>query len=189
MKSKFVWIAAGVILVIGAGAGYAITSRDKAAAPTVTTQNTQSNNQAEADGIKTACDIFTQEIAADILGHNAKKVDLPSEAQVSTEDISVSNCGYDNGSGDIKSFETANVLVRAAKNKASYETNKFGFESGNPSGQGVTLNGIGDRAVYEPSLGQVYVLVDGGKYWIIAQAGDHNAALSEKLARAVVQKL
>lgn len=194
MRSMSLW-AVGIVVVGMLGLGvYFVAKPEKAVAPQ---GSSESNSQeAEIGASKTACDIFTEEIAKKVLGASATKTELPSGAQVSNEDISVTNCLYDNGSDDVKRLITANVLVRGAKNRPAYATNQFGYEDTKKSatnGQStVEINGIGDAAWFNPALGQINIFVNDGKYWIIAQAGGGvkgERALGEKLARAIVENL
>lgn len=195
MNKIVIWIAGAVITIAAVGAGvYLVVIKDGSGA--TSTQNVQTGDQAQAGATKTACDVYTLDIAKAILGDGARKSDLPSSAQTSSADVSVSNCSFEADQG--QALLIANVLVRGAKNAGAYSTNEFGFNGNqnrsNFEGSGISygpaepISGLGDAAFYDPDFEQVNVLVNDGQYWIIAQA-DGGRAKAEQLAKAIVEKL
>lgn len=189
MKRTAVW-AILVVAVIVSAALLVVTKNnaDKNKGDDVST-----GQQADAGGTKKACDVFTLDIAKQVLGDQAKQSDMGGTGHVSTDDISVSSCIYETGSGN--GVLIANALVRAAKNKDAYQSNTYGFENareqGTEPGKKVSskkISGLGDDAYFNPSTKQVNVLVNNGQYWLILQVGGEQAP-AEKLGNALVSKL
>lgn len=189
MKRKTAW----VILAIAAVAGIAVLVMTKQNAENPKGENMATGQQADAGGTKKACDVFTQDIAKQVLGDQAAQSDASGSGQASSDDISVSTCLYEVGSG--RSVTIATLLVRGAKKAQAYQSNSYGFQ--NTRDQGTSpdekvasekLSGLGDDAYFNPSTKQVNVLVNKGQYWIIVQVTNDQAA-AEKLAHAVVSKL
>lgn len=189
MKRTVVW-AILVVAVIVSAALLVVTKNnaDKNKGDDITT-----GQQADAGGTKKACDVFTLDVAKQVLGDQAKQSESSGNSQASTDDISVTSCIYEAGSG--RDVIIANALVRGAKNKAAYQSNTYGFEStreqGTEPGQKVNsqkINSLGDDAYFNPSTKQVNVLVNNGQYWLILQVGGEQAP-AEKLGNALVSKL
>lgn len=185
MKRRIVWIlliaaaAFGVILLVATKNNFGKADEVK------------SGQYAEAGSTKTACDVFSLDIAQQILGSDAKLADIDENNKLSTENISVTNCAYKVG-GDAS---TANVMIRAAKNKEAYQLNAFGFETARDQRTGTDqkvesskLNGLGDEAYYKPATQQVSVLVNNGEYWVITQVGNNHMA-AQNLAHSITSKL
>lgn len=182
----WIWVAGAIVIVAIGGGIYLVTQKDDKGGSTTTTVAT--GDQANAGATKTACDIFTDSVAKQVLGEGAMKSEVPGGGAASTDDISVTQCMYEIGEG--RDIVVANILVRGAKNKDAYESNKFGFEStksqdGNPAQD---IAGLGEAAYYNTGYKQTNVLIDGGRYWIIVQAGN-TREMSEQLAKEVVKNL
>jgi hypothetical protein len=193
MKNSMLRVIISVLVVLAGAGAYVATRPDDEKVDTATTT---SSDNVDVGATKEACEIFTEAVAKDVLGANAQKTETPVPTSAATADIGVTQCLYDNGSDDIQKLATASVLVRAAKNTSVYTTNEYGFndtKTSATSGQAaVDITGIGDKAWFNPSIGQVNVLVEGGKYWLIVSVGDGvkgTRELGEKLARAVVANL
>lgn len=185
MKS-WVWVICAIVIVAVGGGIYLVTQKDNTGNPT--TSSVATGDQADAGATKTACDIFTDTVAKQVLGAGAVKSEIPGGGVASTDDISVTQCMYEVGEG--RDIVIANILVRGAKNKNAYESNKFGFEStksqdGNPAED---ISGLGEAAYYNTGYKQTNVLINGGQYWIIIQAGN-TREMSEQLAKEVVKNL
>lgn len=190
MKKLWVIIASGVVVLALGGVIYMMGKPANVGQVGTNNDTVKTGKDAADGGTKTACELFTSTIAKKVLGEKAEKSDaIASDNQSSTENIIVSNCGYDAGK------TIANVLVRGAKNEQAYSTNIYGFDSTETQGIGqddkvksITISNLADKAYYNPAFKQVNVLVENGKYWIIVQAGQEQA-LAEQLARAVVAQL
>lgn len=192
MKTKIlIAIALGFVV----GAAVIVMFRDDEATAPASSQEVNTGQEAEAGATKVACDVFTAEIAQEVLGEDAKKGELPAAATGSTDDVSVSNCLYEADDPSSRGIITANILVRGGKTESGKSSNQFGFEN-NKTAEGrespiEDINGLGDGAYYDKDLNQVNVLLSGGTYWVIISADDpadkKDKAASEKLARAVVE--
>lgn len=191
MKSK-VLVAIALALLIGV-ATFVMTRDD--GSPPSSSQEVSIGEEAEGEATKVACDVFTAEIAQEILGTGAKKGELPAAAAGSTDDVSVSNCLYETDDPNSRGLLTANILVRGGKTDSGKSSNQFGFEN-NKTAEGretpvEEISGLGEGAYYDKDLNQVNVLLFGGAYWVIVSADDpadkDDKAASEKLARAVIE--
>ncbi|MEK7447784.1 MAG: hypothetical protein AAB632_03290 [Patescibacteria group bacterium] len=170
MNKIAVWIIGGIIVVGGIAAVFVYTNKSVNITNTDTGQTTEVKTGDNAIVSVDACDILTQDIAKNILGDAAKKGDLP-ESQASTKDVSVSSCVYTaridaNGAVSISNTKGASVLVRAAKTNAGSDSNKSQFGTNKPAGV-QDVDGIGDKAFFNPAYGQLNVL-KGGNWYIIA---------------------
>jgi hypothetical protein len=188
MKRKLVWglLAAAVIVTV-----ITVVLVNRRSGPAG--EKLATGTQADAGNTKKACDIFTLDVAQQVLGDHAEAGDTAGNNQASSDDISVSTCVYQAGSGaDVK---IATVLVRGAKNNQGYQSNKTGFQEtrnqGTSADQEVVsqkITGVGDDAYFNPATRQVSVLVNKGQYWVITSVANDKTA-SQKLAQALVSKL
>lgn len=189
-------IIAGVlvaILAIGGGIYYVTLQKDDGSPATTTEVAT--GEHAEVGETKESCELLTAEIAKTVLGEGAAKAELPAGAQVSNNDVSVTNCLYEAGSG--AQIATVNMLARGAKTAAGQESNRFGFEgiqdrsnfegTGMEHGPTQPISGLGDAAFFDPDFEQVNVLVEDGNYWLIIQG--ETRAQSEQIARLVLENI
>lgn len=178
----------GIVITAGAAGWLLVLSQ---AQPANNPNNDQASNSSQAT--KSACDLFSQDIAASVLGATAQKSTGTNDDLVATDEINVSSCHYDNAATEPSNLVSASLMLRAARSEAHFGTNKLGFETtrgtDTDSTANQTIDNLGEAAFYNPGFGQVNVLVDGGRYWLIVQAGDKNLDLSQKLARQVLEKL
>lgn len=168
MNKLIIWIIGVVVIVVGVvGTIIYINS-----AKVVDVQSGKTINiKTGSDAIVSvdACDILTSTIAKQILGDAAVKSIAPA-SQISTKDVSISDCVYTariDPSGAVSTSNTkgVNVLVRAAKTSAGVESNKSQFGSNKPAGvQDVDV--IGDAAFFNPQYGQLNIL-KGGNWYIV----------------------
>lgn len=196
MKPIVIWIAGAVVIFAAAIGGYNAFFKDKSSGKT-TKENISTGENADAGATKTACDIYTDDIAQQVPGSGAKKGEMPSfAAQSSTDDVSISNCYYSIDNPDPNSAKVidASVMVRGGKTASGKSSNKLGFngskktdsEGGN-TGTSEPISGIGDEAYYSPAMEQVNVLTKDGTYWLIVSA--ETRAESEQLAKLLAAKL
>lgn len=189
-------IIAGVVIgIIALGGGiYYVTMRDSGSGETTSTA-VSTGDQAEIGDTKSACELFTLDTARSVLGESATASDLPPGAQASTDDVSVTNCLYEaEGASD---FATVSLLARGAKTSTGAQSNVFGFEGnqdrsnfegvGGEFGPTEPIDGLGQRAFFDPDFEQVNVLVDDGRYWLIVQADSREQ--SEQIARLVLSSI
>lgn len=177
---KSIAIIIVLALLVGAGIAYYIAVK-----PNSNTANTVASSTATS---VTACDILTATVAKEILGSN---VTQPSGAagDASTPDITVSNCSYITPASTTTSIPKTsgvNVLVRTAKTQEGIESNKNQFTT-LPSGAQI-VDGIGDKAFYNPTFRQLNVL-KGGNWYIVTYYVDSLANATLDTDKKLAQKL
>lgn len=194
MKKVVLWIGAALVIFAAAYGGYQILFKDDKDGDEAATESVETDEHSDAGATKTACDIFTDAVAAKVLGSGATQGELPAGASASTDDVSVTNCLYEIDDPDSEGILTASVLVRGGKTDTGKSSNEFGFDNnktldaqGGQTGTSEPISGLGDAAYFSPAFGQVNVLVDGGTYWLIVQA--ENREQTEELARLLVEQL
>ncbi len=140
---------------------------------------------------KSACELFTSSIAYTQLGSRAQKIDASPSGQASTEDMRISSCAYEAGTGG----SVSSLTVRAALNRAAYGTNVLGFQSTRAAAadQGLdthmnVMSQYHTAAYYNATFKQLHILVHHGQYWLIVQA-DGGKAKTEQLAHAIMSQL
>lgn len=178
--NKLIAAIIGVIIVIGAGTAIVITrgSDDNTARTTNTaTGQSQEVSTGEAAIVAVdACDVLTLAAAQAVLGNDLEKGDT-SAGNVSTDDVSVTNCVYSTkaaSTGTIQerlaSNKNVGVLARSGKTKAGADSNKAPFTSAKPAGV-EDISGYGDQAYFNPKTGQVNILKGGNWYILTYKAG------------------
>jgi hypothetical protein len=194
MKKAVLWIGGVIIILAAVYGGYQVIFVDDKDGDQAATEGVETGEHSNAGATKTACDIFTDAVAAKVLGSGAMQSELPAGASASTDDVSVTNCLYEIDDPDSEGILTASVLVRGGKTDAGKSSNEFGFDNnkkidaqGGQTGTSEPISGIGDAAYFSPAFGQVNVLVDEGTYWLIVQ-GDTRAK-TEQLAKLLVGQL
>lgn len=129
-----------------------------------------------------ACEMLTEQEASEVLGANAMKGD--EAAPVSSDDLKVTSCTYNNGVGNAQDIVSTTLLVRSPLTDAGAASNRNGLEDGTIVGN-VPVEGYGDKAVWNPDTGQLNVLKDNT--WFIisygkAQPTSHSLDDVKKLA-------
>lgn len=177
MNKKLLMIIAGVVAVgvLGYVAYGQFFQKDNAQKTSDASQK-QETNQSSASQYKSACDVFTLEIAKKHLGENARLGDTASSDDVTEGDhVITSSCLYDGGED---SMEIRNIQLITAKTATGEEWNRNSYENSPKETaefsdeQPPTLTpieGVGDKAYWNPQLGQLNVLIDNGKYWLTVQ--------------------
>lgn len=193
MKKIVLWIGGAVILFGAVYGGYQVIFVDDKDGDQAATESVEPGEH-EAGATKTACDIFTDAVAAKVLGSGATQGESPARAGASTDDVSVTNCLYEIDDPDSEGTLTASVLVRGGKTDTGKSSNEFGFDNnkkidaqGGQTGTSEPISGIGEAAYFSPAFGQVNVLVDKGTYWLIVQAD--NQEQTEQLASLLTEQL
>jgi hypothetical protein len=183
-------------VIVGLAAFAGCSNDDTAPASGVTT-----GQQAEFGDVSQACDVFTLDMARQVLGDSAKPDELKPFSG-SSDDIAGSTCTYQaedpTPTNQFLTTITATVSLNGAKTATGRSSNRSAFDENRTtfaqSGEGVeSLNGLGDAAYYIGGVAnQLHVLVDGARYAVIVSASDpdgDNRAATEQLARQVVEKL
>lgn len=170
MNKVVLSVLAGVIIIAG-GVTYVIVtnSDDSSTSKTDTTSTTQSiKTGSNAYVAVDACDVLTASAAQQILGAGATKGDT-SAGNVSSDDLSVSNCVYTVRTGATpSSANSVGLLARAAKSATGAASNQAQFGSAKPAGS-QDVSGIGDKAYYSPAYKQLNVL-KGNNWYIVTNS-------------------
>jgi hypothetical protein len=115
----------------------------------------------------TACDMFTEAKAQDLLG--AKAIHSNTSDLVLSGNFTTSKCGYTDGNPDMTKAVVAAIIVRSGINDPGVSQNKADFANGTPTDGVQKVNGLGDSAYFNEKLGQLNVLND--RDWIIISYG------------------
>ena len=184
------------VVIVGLAAFAGCSNDDTAPASGVTT-----GQQAEFGDVSQACDVFTLDMARQVLGDSAKPDELKPFSG-SSDDIAGSTCTYQaedpTPTNQFLTTITATVSLNGAKTATGRSSNRSAFDENRTTfaqsgGSVESLNGLGDAAYYIGGVtNQLHVLVDGARYVVIVSASDpdgDNRAATEQLARQVVEKL
>lgn len=169
MNKIVLGVLAGVVIVAG-GVTYVIVANSDNSSPKA---DTNSTSHTVKTGNSTyiavdACDILTASVAQQILGAGATKGDT-SAGNVSSDDLSVSNCVYTVKTGATpSSSNSVGILARAAKTATGAASNQAQFGSAKPAGA-QDVSGIGDKAYYSPTYKQLNVL-KGNNWYIVTNS-------------------
>lgn len=184
MNKKWIILIIGLFVIIGLVLVILKPAKVNDETSLKTENNTKQENSPKK--LKTACDIYTEEIAKKYLGSNAVIGDTANSTRVDEgNDTITSQCLYQND-GDV--LKIINIQLIAAKNDAGVEwvVKEFQnspFETATiTEGEPPTLEtftGIGSKAYWNPSTGQLCVLIDDGKYWLSIQ-GSINSSEQDK---------
>jgi hypothetical protein len=170
MNKVVLSVLAGVIIIAG-GVTYVIVTKsdDNSTSKTDTPPTTQSiKSGSNAYVAVDACDVLTASAAQQILGAGATKGDT-SAGNVSSDDLSVSNCVYTVRTGATpSSANSVGLLARAAKSSTGAASNQAQFGSAKPAGA-QDVSGIGDKAYYSPAYKQLNVL-KGNNWYIVTNS-------------------
>jgi hypothetical protein len=195
--TTLVWMAIGAVF-IGGSVGCTGADRDESSRAT----DVETGREAELADVPQACDVFTLEMARQILGDSAKQSELSAPFTGSTDDLAGSTCTYEaEDPTPVNRFVTtitASMMLRGAKTDTGRSSNRFTFEQARTQmEQGgeapETVTGVGDAAYYIGGvINQLTVLVDGGQYELNVSASDpdgDNRGATEQLAKMVMAKL
>lgn len=184
MNKKWILPIVGLIIVIGAV--LVILKPAKVDDGTTSKTETSTKQEDNTKKLKTACDIYTDEIAKKYLGTSAKKGDTPNSTRVDEGDTTItSQCLYEDD-GEISKI--INIQLIGAKTDAGKEWIVKEFDNSPFETATITegeppiletYTGIGSDAYWNPDIGQLCVLVDEGEYWLTVQ-GSINSSEQEK---------
>jgi hypothetical protein len=162
------------------------------------TQNSpeQNNSSTQVSNYKSACDVFTLDIAKKYLGNDAKLGDTASSNSTTHgEDIVNSSCLYDAG-GD--SLESRNIGLITAKNsngenwiKTTYKTspNETAEITESEPPKLTQMSGLGDEAYWNPQLGSLNIIMQNGKYWLTVQGSIRDKQAEIELHKNMAQEI
>ena len=170
MNKLVIGVIAGVVVVGGIGTALVLGNKDDGSGK-VDVSNIKTGSDAIVN--VDACDVLNDAVAKKVLGDGAEKGDT-SAGTASSDDVSVTNCVYTYKAvttGSVKdqlaSTDHAGLLVRSAKTKAGADSNKTPFTSAKP-GAAQDVSGYGEKAYFNPTMGQLNVL-KGGNWYIISR--------------------
>lgn len=185
MNHKLITIIGGAMALVIIG-GLIFFGVNKSNNPQSKTKSSSTSSQQAASSVKSACDIYTAEIANKYLGEGAKKGDTANSGnKTEGNDTIVSSCLYED-SAEIPKI--VNIQLIAAKNEAGKSWNKAEFENSPKETAEYAeetppvlenIDGVGDSAYWNPQMGQLCVLVNDGQYWLTIQ-GSVNSTAEEK---------
>ena len=121
-----------------------------------------------APASKTACSVLTAQIAAAILGSDAK----PSAATVApsqTTDVTTNSCAYAGAAGQL------GLVAHFARTSLGQSKNDLIFGSERPA-TAVSISGVGQSAFWDPSSSQLNVLSSNN--WYIITWNKQNRSVS-----------
>lgn len=178
-----------VVLIIIAGAGYFLTQSDKSkdSATVTPSSKTETKNFSPPN----ACDVLTLEDAKKVLGE-AEKTDLVVNSSASSDDISVSQCNYNQPGGDNQTMKQVSILVSGAKTKKGAESHQEVFTGFLKPAGAQDVSGYGDSAFWDPALGQFNVLKNGNRYVItsgVSRPAERTLDEAKALADIIKNKL
>lgn len=177
MNKKILLIIAGVLVtgIVGAIVYRNIAKKDNQKAKSSSNQ-AQETNQPTTSKFQSACDVFTLEIAKKHLGEGARLGDTTaSDDSTEGDHVITSSCLYDAGED---SLESRNIQLITAKTTTGEEWNRNNYEqapfetaefSEEQPPALVQIVGLGDKAYWNPQMGQLNVLIENGKYWLTVQ--------------------
>jgi hypothetical protein len=137
-----------------------------------------------------ACDVLTEQVAKDLLGSVGPQ--SPATPDVDSPDIRVSTCIRINAASGVASTRSVSLLMRVAKSETGAESNEAVFAAGTVPAGAEDVSGYGEKAFWNPAVGQLNILDEGN--WYILTAGPLDTTKSKladarKLADAIVDQL
>ncbi len=138
-----------------------------------------------------ACDLFTPAEAQSLLGDRVISVDTTKEPQISGS-VATSKCSYTNETADATNIIVAAVAVRSGINDEGVIKNSDDFAAAKANNSSGSIQGIGESAYFNQSVGQLNVL--DKKNWIIISYGygaspeSNTPEKAVELARLVLDK-
>ncbi len=135
---------------------------------------------------KTACDLLTQEVAKSVLGSVAGEAGPAQDNR--SADIALSSCVRANNVARLDQARSASLIMRVARTETGSQSNAAAFEPAALPGGAQSVSGYGDKAFWNPTLGQLSILDDHN--WYVLSIGPtnpakHTLADAEKLADAI----
>jgi len=142
-----------------------------------------------------ACDLFTLNDAEKIIGA-AGSIGNANLGNHTTKDTAITTCPYSNASGNAaagSTSQTITLLVHYGKTAAGKTANQKGYDAADTSGA-VTVSGLGDKAFYDPSLGQLNVIKSN--YWLTSSSSTiggpqltHDQVQAQQVAQDALTKI
>lgn len=114
-----------------------------------------------------SCDLLTPAEAQTLLGD--KIIGVDSKDPSITGDVATSKCSYTDGNPDKAQMVVAAVAVRSAINDEGVTKNTDDFAASQANNDTDTVTGIGEKAYFNKTSGQLNIL--SNKSWIIISYG------------------
>lgn len=127
-----------------------------------------------------ACELLTPDKAIDFLG-GGKVINTEKNTPVITENTAISQCSYsDTSQTDLKIVALA---VMSAINDDGTQKVKSDFAERQKNRDTTPVNGIGEKAYFDNSTGQLNILL--AKQWATISYGSANSQISHTLAETL----
>lgn len=128
-----------------------------------------------------SCELFTPTEAQSLLGENIVAVD--SKDPEIQGDVAVSKCSYTNMNPDEDQMVVAAVAIRSAVNDDGALKNRDDFATSQANNDTDTITGIGEKAYFNKTSGQLHVF--SSRNWIIINMGIGTNPASNSPEKAV----
>lgn len=198
MRTMSMWIATGVVVSMGSLVGLACRDSSESRQ----TAEVETGQQAEFADIKQACEVFTLDMARQLLGESARPSEISAPFTGASDDLASSTCTYEaedpTPASPLSTVITASILLKGAKTDTGKSSNRFSFEQNMAEFQQAgeppeTVAGLEDAAYYIGGvINQLHILVEDGSYELIVSVMDpdgNNRAATERLARLVTERI
>ncbi|MEO7944005.1 MAG: hypothetical protein ABIR34_11435 [Marmoricola sp.] len=139
---------------------------------------------------KTACEVLTQEVAKSLLGGVSDESSPVRDT--GNADVRVSTCVRTTPVADLHKAQSVSLLMRVAKSETGATSNEAVFGPGSLPKRGQDVSGYGEKAFWNPDLGQLNILNEGNWYVLASGPIDpkkHTLTETEKLADAILDRL
>ena len=130
-----------------------------------------------------ACTLLTSAEAKELLGD--KGLGMGDKGIQITGELAKSSCSYTDGSADATQLIVAALAVQSGINDEGVAQNKASFATKKRVSNGETVKNLGDSAFYDAQRGQLNVLRNQGKQWLIISYGIGQAPETNTLEKSV----
>jgi hypothetical protein len=137
-----------------------------------------------------ACDILTKRIAKELLGSvGDESRQVPGTGG---SGVKIGSCVRTSDLADLRRSGAVSLVMRVARNSDGAQANADAFAPSALPRSARKVDGYGEKAFWNSSLGQLNILNDGNWYVLASGPIDpkrHTLADAEKLADAIIDKL
>ncbi len=128
-----------------------------------------------------ACDLLSEEEAKEMLGQNV--LHQPASNPTLKDNVATSKCGYTDTNPEQNHMIVAADAVRSSVNDDGTTKNTREFATAKLNSGTQTVDHLGDKAFFNPELGQLNIL--SGRNWIIISFGAGTSPKNNSLDKAV----
>ena len=135
---------------------------------------------------KSACDILTQRVARSVLGGVAEQAEPVAES--GSASVRISSCVRVSSLSELDRSGAVSLVMRVAHTRAGADANAEAFEPGAAPKSGEVVTGYGEKAFWNPTVGQLNILSQGNWYVLASGPIDpskHTLKGTRKLADAL----